>query len=105
MSALETHYSEVYVDQFIVMPNHVHAIIVIGEQNQISKMVTLPQIIGSYKSGVSKQIHQLNPDLSVWKRAFHDHIIRNQIENKKIWNYVAYNDLKWEEDCFYPTQK
>ena len=39
--------------------------------------------------------------MTVWQRSFHDHIIRNQQAYEKIWNYVEYNALKWEEDCFF----
>ena len=89
------------IDNFIVMPNHVHAIVVITQENTIG----LDRIIGLYKSGVSRKIRAENPDAQVWQRSFHDHIIRNQQEYEKIWTYIQYNDQKWESDCFYTAME
>ena len=95
---IEKHFTSVKVDQCIVMPNHVHAIICINKEED---PVALTTIVGLYKSGVTRKIHSLHPDLAVWQRSFHDRIIRNQQEYERIWNYVHYNDQKWEQDCFY----
>ena len=94
--SITKHYQGVFVDYFIVMPNHVHMIIVLEENAP-----NLNQIVAQYKSGVSRRIHKRYPDISVWQRSYHDHIIRNQISYEKIWNYIQGNPLKWMEDCFY----
>ena len=95
---IEAHFENVRIDNFIIMPNHVHIIVVLGSENRVS----LNNIIGLYKSGVSRKIRKLQPELNVWQRSFHDHIIRNQQEYENIWQYIQYNDQKWEDDCFYP---
>ena len=41
---------------------------------------------------------------SVFQRSFHDHIIRNERDYQKIWEYIETNPLRWKEDCFYPGQ-
>ena len=95
---MEKHFPTIKVDQCIVMPNHVHAIICIqADENPVS----LTTVVGLYKSGVSRKIHRLQPERNVWQRSFHDRVIRNQQEYERIWNYVHYNDQKWEQDCFY----
>lgn len=99
MRSLASHYNYVVVDNFIVMPNHVHAIIQIHGSRQ--KKNDLNMIVGSYKAGVSRKIHKLQPDLMIWQRSFHDHVIRNQQEYEKIWQYIQFNWQKWEQDCFY----
>lgn len=97
---IETHFSTVQVDQCIVMPNHVHAIIQIcGADSE--KSVNLSTVVGLYKSGVTREIRKLHPCMQVWQRSFHDHVIRNQQEYENIWTYVHYNHQKWSEDCFY----
>ena len=96
MENLSSHYAGVYVDSFIIMPNHVHAIIVLNNQSK-----SLSEIIGNYKAGVSRKIRLQNPNIEIWQRSFHDHIIRNEKSYLKIWEYVQYNNQKWEEDCFY----
>ena len=93
---IETHFPTVKVDKFIIMPNHVHAIIILSDGK-----VKLTTVVGSYKSYVTKKIHEISPDIQVWQTSFHDHVIRNQQAYEKIWNYIEYNPTKWEEDCFY----
>ena len=89
----------VVVDQYVIMPNHVHMILVI--ECGISETKKLDTVIGLYKSGVSREIHKIDSNIKVWQRSFHDHVIRNQKSYDKIWEYVTYNPQKWEEDCFY----
>ena len=94
---IEKHFSNVRIDNCIVMPNHIHAIIAIDGASDVS----LDQIVGIYKSGVTRKIRQKQPSIKVWQRSFHDHIIRNQKEYEQIWQYVQFNGQKWEQDCFY----
>lgn len=95
---IKNHYKSVRVDNYVVMPNHVHMIITLQDEihnPNISSLVAL------FKTGVTKQIRLIEPDMKVWQRSFHDHIIRNQRSYEKIWEYIENNPLKWEEDCFY----
>ena len=89
----------VKVDNYVVMPNHIHAIIVLGEAKDRSQ--SLSTVIGQYKTAVTKAVRKDHPELVVWQRSFHDHIIRNQADYERIWEYVQYNPQKWESDCFY----
>ena len=98
---LQNHYQHIRIDSSIVMPNHIHAIIVIGCDNNEGQRPNLNTVVGQYKSGVSRRIHQRDSEIKVWHRSYHDHIIRNQASYEKIWNYIQYNANKWQEDCFY----
>ena len=93
---LPDYYTGVNIDHFVVMPNHVHFILVLEKSDN-----NLNQIIAQYKSGVSREIHKIDPNVSVWQRSYHDHVIRNQASYDKIWNYIEGNPQKWKEDCFY----
>ena len=99
LKILSRRYDYICVDSFTVMPNHVHAVIQILRKTDDTKGIDA--IVGLYKAGVSRRIRKMHPDLEVWQRSFHDHVIRNQLEYEKIWNYVTYNDQKWEKDCFF----
>ena len=92
---IRKHFPGVSVDKMVVMPNHVHAIIILAGDD-----VHLSTVIGQYKSFVSKEIHCLDPDISVWQASFHDHVIRNQQSYEKICGYIEGNPLKWQEDCY-----
>jgi REP element-mobilizing transposase RayT len=92
------HYAGVTIDKFVVMPNHIHMIIVLEDRvdnPSISKIIAL------YKTGVTKQLRRFDPNLQVWQRSFHDHIIRNQKGYEQIWSYIDYNPIQWEMDKFY----
>jgi REP element-mobilizing transposase RayT len=93
---MEEHFSGIRIDKYVIMPNHVHVIFEVTENG-----CDLLNAIGAYKSGVSKEIHKIEPDILVWQTSFHDHVIRNQAGYEKIWNYIETNPMKWEEDCFY----
>lgn len=91
------------IDKYVIMPNHIHLIIIIpGHENGTmwasspTTKQSISQIIKSFKTLVTKQI-----GYSIWQRSFHDHIIRDETEYRKIWEYIDTNPQKWEEDCFY----
>lgn len=89
---------DVRIDKYVVMPNHVHAIMVI-DRDGLQK--SIPQIVGQYKMAVTKKIRSIELEKEVWQRSFHDHVIRNQERYELIWTYIENNPLKWEDDCFY----
>ena len=98
---IDAHYTGVRVDKAIVMPNHVHAIIVIGCRNEKAEHPSLNTILGQYKSGVTRKLRTENPEMIVWQRSYHDHIICDRADYERIWQYIDSNAQKWESDCFY----
>jgi putative transposase len=101
--ALPQHHSNIDLDVFVVMPNHIHGVIILLETSPTS---TLGTIIGSYKSSVTRHIRQAihAPDLMIWQARYHDHIIRNPADLERIREYVVYNPMRWESDIFYDKQ-
>ena len=90
------HFEKVCIDKYIVMPNHIHAIIAL--ENGAKE---LPTIVGQYKAYVSRKIHAIASTKEVWQSSFHDHVIRNQSDYERIWNYIDGNQKKWQEDCYF----
>lgn len=88
-------YININIDKYVIMPNHVHMIIKLketcGHENS-----PLHKIIGELKSYATYKFKQ-----QLWQRSFHDHIIRNENDYLKIWEYIDNNPLKWELDCYY----
>ena len=97
---LAIRYQTVKIDKYVIMPNHVHAILDVQESGENAD---LNVIIGQYKMAVTKRIRELKPGFEVWQRSYHDHVIRNQSRYERIWSYIEDNPRKWEEDCFYMT--
>ena len=99
---------DISVDKYVIMPNHIHLIISIFNQQEraihelpLHSRSTISNAIGYLKMNVSKEIHKTNCNKKVWQRSFHDHIIRNEHDYEEIWQYIDNNPLKWESDCFY----
>ena len=99
----------VSIPKYVIMPNHIHLIIEINdlEQNRAIRESPLQyhrsiidKIVGFLKMNVTKQIHNEYIE-KIWQRSYHDHIIRNEKDYKRIWDYIDTNVLKWEKDCFY----
>lgn len=79
------------------MPNHIHMIIIISEENGRSKTApTISRMIQQFKGSITKK-----SGFPIWQKLFHDHIIRNEEEYQRIYEYVETNPLKWKEDKYY----
>ncbi|HEY5408726.1 MAG TPA: hypothetical protein VIJ92_16645 [Ginsengibacter sp.] len=107
--------------EFITMPNHFHAIIMIGEnifntQFDVTRRDAMhgvsttnkfgPQsknlgsIMRGFKSAVTTASKKLNIEFG-WQARFHDHIIRNHDELIRISNYIKTNPQNWKRDKFF----
>jgi REP element-mobilizing transposase RayT len=101
---LENQYAYVFLHSYIVMPNHVHAIIEIDSDRtseQSIKIKSLSELVGAYKTTSSKQIHLAGLSGFAWQRSFHDHIIRNVASYERISNYIETNQERWNTDTFF----
>ncbi len=67
------------------------------------KRSALSKVVGDLKMNSSKQIHAIAPNLVVWQRSFHEHVIRNEQDYLEIWNYIDGNPSKWAEDRYCST--
>jgi REP element-mobilizing transposase RayT len=70
-------------------------------ESPLPKRSLLSQMIGYFKMNTTKQIHDANKKINVWQRGYYDHIIRNEKEYEKIWEYIQTNPLKWEADKYF----
>lgn len=93
---LNTVYSNVKVDKYVIMPNHIHLILSITNDGRTQFAPTVSQIIKQFKGKVTKQL-----GFSPWQKSFYDHIIRDENDYLKIWNYIDTNPQKWAEDKYY----
>ena len=105
------HFPDVLLDEHIIMPNHIHGVIAIENNNCVvgnenfrslrgwhgAKSRSLSSIIRGFKIGVTKWCCQNNYDF-VWQKSFYDHVIRNEKSLDKIRKYIVENPLKWELD-------
>jgi REP element-mobilizing transposase RayT len=106
-------YPYIDLDEWTVMPNHLHGIIVItaptntrlivgrgGSRTAPTKRKPLGRLVGAFKTVSTDDINQLRgtPARPLWQRDFYDHIIRNEDELNKIREYIRTNPLRWASD-------
>lgn len=92
-------YPNVNVDKYVIMPDHIHMLLIIQntEQGTGNPSPTLGNVIGWYKYQATRRINLLldTPGERVFQRSYYDHVIRNQRDYNEIWEYIAYNPMKW----------
>lgn len=92
-------YPTVTIDKYVIMPNHVHLLIQIAQSGPAGcPAPTMPKIIGALKSMTTRQAGS-----PVWQRGYYDHIIRDEADHLRIWEYIDTNPAKWEEDEYFGT--
>ncbi len=90
-------YENVEIDKYVIMPNHIHMIIILHNEGGRSKTSpTISRIIQQFKASISKKI-----GYSIWQKSFYDHIIRDERDYENICNYIETNPIKWKEDKYY----
>lgn len=101
---INNQYFNGYICKYIIMPNHVHLIIVLHDSHLGGHgNPPLHKIVGQLKSYTNKKYNDINKtkDLILWQRNYYEHIIRNGREYQEIWQYIETNPLKWEDDEYY----
>ncbi len=85
----------VIVDNYVIMPDHVHLLITLCEAGGGLRAArpTLHTIVRSLKTMVTRQV-----GYSIWQDSYYEHIIRSEQEFNDIWNYIDNNPIKWLED-------
>ena len=106
------HYRYVALDDFVVMPNHFHGLLVIngdpGLQPTIpEKIQPLGQLVAEFKSLTTKRINKARetPGQPLWQRNYWDRVIRNEKELNRIREYILTNPSRWEVDRLNPDAR
>ena len=118
---LVNHNGNIELDEFVIMPNHVHGIVAIvgagskpgpaddsfragrgpaPTMNDIDQKVELSEIVRQFKAFSAKRINKLRgiSGIEVWQRGYYDHIIRSEKDYEAICNYIVENPQNWEND-------
>ena len=112
MNTIPEHFLYIDLGEIIIMPNHVHGIIIINETNSECNGVgvqhaapLLSTIVRSYKSSVTNQINKIRntPKSPVWQRNYWEHIIRDEKSFDEISTYIINNPGKWQFDKLFQS--
>ena len=116
--SIPAHYPSVSVDDYVIMPNHIHLLLQIhtdpdGRPMAINCGViatgndwilvrcaehhpTIQTVVNQMKGAASKWV-----GFSLWQKGFYDHIVRNDRDYQEIIRYIQGNPAKWLEDKLY----
>lgn len=110
LKSLPDRYSQLALDLFILMPNHLHFNLLIYGKYSAEKLglisedrldiTDVPTIVGRFKAGVTRRFRQRigKKSFAIWQRNFWDHVIRNDCELEFTREYIQTNVLSWQLD-------
>ena len=113
---LPNHYTHVELDEFVVMPNHIHGIIWLADEpsqpvgaglrpapTRPMKRHGLPEIVRALKSFSARRINELRGTKGTpfWQRNYYEHIIRDDEDLYQHQNYIRENPFRWALDEYY----
>lgn len=128
-AAIPCHFPHVAIDEYVIMPNHLHGILILKDSvvgsshgmtvndathndlvdqsimhNHFSKPISgsVSMIIDQFKSSVKRWCNRNGHKYFAWQPRFHDHVIRNQMAFENIRWYVINNPSNWHNDKFRP---
>ena len=99
---MQNFYGDIFIDKFVVMPNHVHLLLCVPPDEELVsdkpliKKDRIGRFIGSFKRLCNKELGQ-----NIWQNRSYDHVVRDEQDYQKIWNYIANNPGKWSEDSLF----
>jgi len=108
---------EIQLDLLIVMPNHLHGIVIISNRNVGAtggspfpagpSKHSLSAFIAGFKSAITTRINEIRarPEARIWQRNYYEHVIRNEESLKRIREYILNNPAQWDLDPENPEAK
>jgi REP element-mobilizing transposase RayT len=94
---LPTHYHGIDLDAFVVMPNHVHGIIILADLSE--RRHANPEIVRGFKTFSARRVNERAGKRGVlWQRGYYEHVIRNEKALDRIRAYIANNPAQWADD-------
>ncbi len=120
--ALPQYFPTIELDQFVIMPNHVHGIVVntSDEKGELlnrsstsalqSQSIPMPmsgerprlgQIVRKFKALTTYYVHTAGINEFAWQERFHDRVVRNETDLNRIREYIYNNPARWSEDDLY----
>ncbi len=101
------HFPNTEIDEYVIMPNHVHGIIIINQCRDVQlnvptrispKKGSLSVIVRTFKAAVTTECHRIGFTDFKWQPSFYEHIIRNEKDLANIRDYIYNNIDRWTFD-------
>ena len=83
-------YPELSLDNFVVMPDHIHILLTVkGQQSEVGR-TTASRFVGTFKRFCNREYGE-----NIWQSRFYDHVIRNQADYNEVYEYISNNPMRW----------
>ena len=113
LQEIENTYSWLSLDHYVIMPNHIHLLLRLGDNGPSGTPAptnaddgpsgtpaptneTLPMLISTFKRFTNRRC-----GAQLWQRSYHEHVIRNEEDFRQIWDYIENNPARWVKDRYY----
>ena len=101
---LEKRYPSLKIDQYVIMPNHIHAIFILEEAPGVNSRPTTTDIVCAYKSLTTGHCKKVRPIDKLFQTSFYEHVIRGREDYEEIAEYIINNPKQWELDKLYSKE-
>ena len=99
---LKDRYPCLTVDQYVIMPNHIHAVLILDNETAgASPRPTIMDIVCAYKSLTTRECKKEGLGDKFFQTSFHEHIIRGREDYEEIVKYIHENPMRWHYDELY----
>lgn len=99
---LPAHYPAFSVDEFVVMPNHVHGVLLIEKEGGRP----LPNVMRAFKAFSTREIKTRGTAKDqIWQRGYYEHVVRGEEDLAAIRRYIQENPMKWDLDDENPARR
>ena len=122
--ALEQRFTNLGIDKYVIMPNHIHALFVLTDCDSeaagasprptigaspcptigASPCPTISDIVCAFKSLTAKECRKISPTAKLFQTSFYDHIVRTELDYADVVRYIENNPLAWQLDELYEKQ-
>ena len=103
--SIPSSYPNVTVEQYVVMPNHIHLILGVSETMGGAPGSSRPTQLIPRVIAALKRFSNQEAGFNLWQTSYHDHIIRNEADYRRVWEYIDTNPIKWREDCYFKEEE
>ena len=101
---LEKRYPCLKIDQYVIMPNHIHAILLLDGAAGASPRPTITDVVCAYKSLTTRMCKKVQHIEKLFQTSFYEHVIRGREDYDEIAEYIANNPKRWELDKLYSAE-
>ena len=98
---LEKRFPNLKIDQYVIMPNHIHAILLLEDMVGDGHRPTITDIVCAYKSLTTRECKKVQSIDKLFQTSFYEHVIRGREDYDEIAEYIVNNPKQWELDKLY----